>query len=356
MEKKRYSNFDIKAILGKSVEEVNAIIADKEKHIKKITIPKKNGSPRHVVAPDGDLKWILKGIYWRVLKKYKAHDAAHGFVLKRGIGTNSTVHVGANSVGKIDIENFFDSISTDHLKNCLFGNKNLCRLCRNYEKMLDGECNPSLYKNKEQNFPHKCEEIKAVFIPEFCNATGYESLLLKIIELCTINGFTVQGYPTSPTIANIVMRGFDKTMSEYCKEKEINYTRYADDLAFSSKTLTKHQLRNVTKKKAYSLLWAYKFNPNRKKTMYKSKAGRLKICGVVVNVKKNVQRSLIHLFRAKVHHATVMHADKTTKARIKHLKGWASFLMSINPVKGNYYMSKLADFETAKFNNKKKMV
>jgi hypothetical protein len=41
--------------------------------------------------------------------------------------------------------------------------------------------------------------------------------------------------------------------------------------------------------------------------------------------------------------------EKTTKGRIRRLKGWASFLMSINHDKGKYYMDKLLAFEKAKF-------
>jgi len=348
-EKQIHKNFDIEKIFGKPVQEVDAILANKESHIHKITIPKKDGSPRNVIAPGKDLKYIQKSLYWRFFRRYKPHEAAHGFVAKKGISTNADFHVGANAVGKIDISSFFDTISEDHLKNVLFGNKHICRYCRNYERMIDGRCNPSLYKNKAQNFECKCDEIKAVFIPNFCEETGYESLFKRIIDACTYHGFTAQGFPTSPIIANIVMRGFDGTMHDYCKENGITYTRYADDLAFSSKTHSKEELQKLTLKKAYQQLWAYKFKPNRKKTIYKSKAGRLKICGVVVNEHKNIQRNVLHKFRAKVHHAIVKFPDRTTKTRIRQLKGYASFVMSINHNKGKYYMDKLLAFEKEKF-------
>ena len=103
-------NFDIPKILGKPLEEIDAIIQDKEKQINKIIIPKKDGSPRHVIAPGKDLKYIQKSIYWKLFRRYKAHDAAHGFIAKRGIATNADLHVGAKSIGKIDISDFFDSI------------------------------------------------------------------------------------------------------------------------------------------------------------------------------------------------------------------------------------------------------
>lgn len=348
-----YSYFDLPKIFGKPLKEVDEIISDMESHIHQIKIPKKDGSPRIVSAPDQPLKYIQKSIYWRLLKLYRPHDAAHGFVAKRGISTNADRHVGAMSVGKIDIKSFFDSVSVEnHMNNILFGNKNVCRKCKHYERMLDGKCHPSLYKNSSEDFENKCEEIKAVVIPNFCEETGYQSLFKRIIAICTYNGFTAQGFPTSPVIANLSLRGFDKTISEYCKENEIEYTRYADDLAFSSKKLGKQELRDMTMKVAYKYLRAYHFQPNLKKTIYKSRSGRLKICGVVVNVRKNIPRKALDLFRAKVHHAITMYPEKTTKTRMRELIGYCSFLMSINPNKAAPYMKRLLDFKKKKFKTK----
>jgi len=345
----KFSNFDFKKIFGRSVEEIDAITADKEKHIKRFTIPKRDGSPRIVIAPDHNLKYLQKMIYFRFLRRYSCHDAAHGFVPKRGIVTNAQLHVGARSVGKIDIKKFFDTVNENHLKNCLFGNKNICRYCKNYVRMLDGKCHPSLYKNKAENFEYKCEEIKATFIPKYCEQTGYESLFKRIIDVCTYNGTTAQGFPTSPMLANIVMRGFDMAMTEHCKDTDIVYSRYADALAFSSMTMSARELLENTRTKAYRLLWAFGFLPKKEKTKYRSKGSRLKICGSVVNDKTSVQRKDVLIFRSKVHHAIVKFPEQTTKARLRELKGWASFLMSADLVKGQKYMKMLTDFEAVKF-------
>ena len=349
MNQEKTFNFDFKAIFGKPVGEVDDVIKNKESHIKRFTIPKKDGSSRTILAPDSNLKYIEKMVYYKLLKRYSYSSAANGFIPKRGIVTNAMPHIGANAVGKIDIAKFFDSISENHLKNCLFGNKNVCRFCNKYTRMLDGKCHPSLYKNKLQNFEFKCEEIKAMFIPNYCEQTGYQSLFKRVIDVCTYNGFTAQGFPTSPMIANIVMRGFDKSMLEYCKENDITYTRYADDLAFSSPVLTADELMEKTKKKAYALLWAYNFKPKREKTRYRAQGARLKICGIVVNEKLSVQKSVVKKFRAKVHHAICKYPDRTTKSRIRSLKGWASFLMSVDKPKGEKYMHLLTEFENRKF-------
>lgn len=220
-------------------------------------------------------------------------------------------------------------------------------MCKHYERMRNGLCNPSLYHNKTKEFKFRCEEIKAMFIPKYCEQTGYQSLFKRVIDLCTLDGFTAQGFPTSPMLANIVLRGFDQTMIEYCTQHDIIYSRYADDLAFSSKTLNKTELKKIIKKKVYRLLWAYGFQPNTKKTTWRSKGGCMKVCGVVVNVKTSVKRRLVRLFRAKVHHATVKNKKRTTKSEIRALKGWASYLMAIDHDKGKKYMDQLVAFEKA---------
>jgi len=343
------SNFNLERIFNKPIEHVDDIIKNIENHVRHIEIPKSDGSKRKILAPDSKLKYIQKGLYYKILMRYRPNVSAHGFVKKKGIVTNAIEHVKPLSFGHIDIKNFFDSISEKHLSNCLFGNKNICRFCNNYEGMLNGKCNPSLYKMKSNQFSHKCEEMKAVFIPEYCEKTGYESLFKRMIKLCTYKGFTAQGFPTSPILANIVLRGFDQKILQYCTENNIIYTRYADDLSFSSKAIEKDELKKLMQNMVYNNLRAFNFAPNKKKTFWKSNKGRIKICGVVVNEKLSVLRSSVHLFRAKVHNATVKDKDKTTKTILRKLKGWASYLMSIDKIKGQKYMGELKRFEDIKF-------
>jgi retron-type reverse transcriptase len=339
-----YSNFKLSEIFGQPLDKVDSLIKDIAMHVRNIEIPKKDGTKRKITAPDSALKYIQKTIYWRIFKRYKPNGCVHGFISKRGIVTNARMHVGAKSLGKIDIKSFFDTISEKHLKNSLFGNKHVCRYCKHYENMLEDKCNPSLYKNKNTNYPHKCEEIKAVHIPGYCEKTGYQSLIARIIKLCTINGVTAQGFPTSPILANIVLRGFDETMETYCKENSITYSRYADDLCFSSKVHDKRELKHLVQTKANRLLWAYGFEPNKEKTNWKSNAGRLLVCGVVVNKKTSVEKKTVNRFRSAVHHATVIDAKNTTRSEIRKLKGFASYLMSIDHKRGELYMQKLNRF------------
>jgi RNA-directed DNA polymerase len=342
------SNFNLEKIFGKPLAEVDDIINHMDDHVKHIEIPKKDGSKRKILAPDDSLKWIQKRLNWLIFLRYKPSANAQGFVKSKSIVSNAKVHVKPKSLGHVDIKNFFDTINEKHISNCIFGNKNICRLCNHYTDMMAGKCSPSIYKNKTANYPHKCEEMKAVFIPDYCERKEYDSLFKRIIKLCTYKNSAAQGFPTSPYIANIVLRGFDLKMQKIAEENGCQYTRYADDLTFSSKTHTKEELQKLFKDPAYRTLWGFGFEANKAKTYWKDR-GRFKVCGVVVNEKTNIMRRTIRTFRAKVHHAIVKHAERTTRGHIRKLKGWASYLMSVNLTQGQKYMKMLTDFEATKW-------
>jgi hypothetical protein len=342
------SNFNLENIFGKSLSEVDDIINNMGNHIRKFKIPKRTGGHRDLVAPDDQLKWIQKRLVWLIFMRYHPSDNSHGFIKERSIVTNAQNHVKPMSLGHIDIKNFFDTINGSHIKNCLFGNKNVCRYCKNYECMLKGECSPSIYHNKTTNYPHKCEELKALFIPDYCEKKNYDSLFARIIKLCTYNDSAVQGFPTSPYIANIVLRGFDVKIQKIAEDNGCIYSRYADDLTFSSKTHSSNELRSIFKDVVYRTLWGYGFCAKKEKTWWKDH-GRFSICGIVVNEKTNIKRKTVRIFRAEIHRATVKRKSTTTKKLIRKLKGWASYLMSVHPEHGNRYMTQLVNFEKEKW-------
>jgi retron-type reverse transcriptase len=337
-------NFDSHYFFGADPPFVKNIISNMEKHVTMAAIPKKDGSKRKILVPSPELKNIQRNLYYKFFKRYKHNSAAHGFVKKRGIVSNAKEHVGAKSMGIVDIKNFFNTISKDHLKNVLFGNKNICKCCANYPRMMCKECDPSIYKNNSTKFKYTCDELLAMFNDEYCLETGYISLFQKVINACTYNGFIAQGFPTSPIIANIVMVGFDKKLVKKFEPLGITYTRYADDLCFSSKVMSKEELKDACQIFVYKALWSFGFAPNRKKTLWKNCSSRLSVCGIVVNKKLSIRRRDVLKFRAKVHHITVKNKDTVTRAQYNSARGWASFLMSVDKEKGKKYYNQLAAF------------
>ncbi|HDR6217356.1 reverse transcriptase family protein [Bacillus cereus group sp. MYBK249-1] len=61
-----------------------------------------------------------------------------------------------------------------------------------------------------------------------------ENVLDEIVAITTLNGSLPQGAITSPQLSNILMRRIDIRIRKYCEKFKVEYTRYADDMLFSS--------------------------------------------------------------------------------------------------------------------------
>lgn len=161
-------------------------------------IPKHSGGYRTIEAPSAQLKSVQKHVLNWLQKEIKVlpHDSAHGFVPHRNCATSLQVHQQYKSRWflKIDIKNFFTSISTLQVHTALLSHPYIQHL----------------------------EDMHMLQLRE----------LLKVV---TFGGRLPQGAPTSPILANIVMIPYDYAIREYCKQHDLIYTRYADDILISSK-------------------------------------------------------------------------------------------------------------------------
>ncbi len=157
--------------------------------IEKLYLRKKNKlikSYREVYSVRTDtLKNVLKGLSTFLKESYIPSNAVHGYVHGRNIRTNAEMHLSKRYLLSVDISNFFGSITSDKV-------------------------------------------IKALLSVGFSDfATQH---LSKIV---TINNFLPPGYSTSPIISNIVVKAMDEDLL-HLSGNDCVYTRYADDLYFSS--------------------------------------------------------------------------------------------------------------------------
>ena len=85
-------------------------------HYRRYTIPKRNGGERPIWEPLPILKetqrWILRNIVERLL----VHGAAHGFLAGRSIATNAAVHNNSKVILKMDLKNFFPTVTMRRVK------------------------------------------------------------------------------------------------------------------------------------------------------------------------------------------------------------------------------------------------
>ena len=103
-----------------STKRLYALIYHKDNYYKSFKIKKRNGTDREIDAPDPYLRKIQKIILTEILyEKDLIHPNCEGFVKGRSIFTNAERHTQQNILWKIDIRDFFPSITTQRVVNTL---------------------------------------------------------------------------------------------------------------------------------------------------------------------------------------------------------------------------------------------
>ena len=241
-------------------------------------IPKKDGSSREICAPVYSLKIVQRWVLNNILYKIKVSPHSFGF-LKDGKGSPlvkcAEKHKNNLYVLKLDIKSFYPSIKRE----------------------------------------------KVYY--EFTNI-GYNSSVANLLtNICVYNGSLPQGAVTSAYLANIICRNLDFRIAGYCNRRDIAYTRYADDLTFSSDN-------RVVLKSIYStirkILLSEGFQLNEKKTLFLSPRCRKRVLGVTINDNSiKAPKELKRTIRSMIYNSFLTQ-DYTSNARIK---GYISYVNSI---------------------------
>ena len=224
-------------------------------------ISKKNGGVRSINAPVKGLKYILKALNLILQNISEPHYKATGFVPKKSIVSNAKYHVGNHYVYNIDLKDFFHSFD------------------RNRVKMGFMQAPFSLNGTKEP-----LAFLLACLCTHPFEVDGEQKIVLP------------QGAPTSPTITNILCQNLDRRLNGLAKRFKVNYSRYADDITFSSQT-------NIFKKEDFQkeLLRIIQDDQNlvlnEKKTRLQQSGYRQEVTGLTVNEKVNVSRKYIKELR-----------------------------------------------------------
>jgi retron-type reverse transcriptase len=232
------------ALLGLKRCYVVSVIFDSKSHYRLFKIKKRSGGFREICAPYPALIYMQNWIYKEILLKFKVNGSAHGFVKKRSILTNAIVHKGQNYLLKMDLKDFFPSISINWVVNVF-------------------------------------KEI------------GYTNdVAFYLASICCLEEVLPQGAPTSPMLSNVVASFMDKRLYKLCQEYKYNYTRYADDIAISGKYISSSFIGIATK-----VIQECGFVVNEKKTRLYGEKGNKIITGISlanndVRIPRSYRRSL----------------------------------------------------------------
>lgn len=224
------------------------------------SIRKKHGGVRQITAPMGRMRELLMSINDILTSIYEPTPWAYGFVPKRSVVDNARLHVGKRYVLNIDLHNFFPSITYEQVKSCLMAQ------------------------------PYSFSEYAAELIANLCVVCrdGHKHL--------------PQGFPTSPVLSNMVCAQMDSLLAELAQQNGVTYSRYADDMTFSSDNDVLHVPDGNFFAQAKSIIESFGFTLNEKKTRLQIRGRqRQEVTGLNVTDKVNTTRRYIREIRSQLY-------------------------------------------------------
>jgi len=245
---------------------------------REFTINKKSGGIRKIHAPVNGLKTIQRCLNLILQSIFEPGKAATGFVPGRSIVTNAMVHKGMHYVYNVDLKDFFPSIDFRRVKTCL--------------GLQPFELNDT--KADGRDF------LAFIIANLCCTSLDVERKSQEGLWKIETKSVLPQGAPTSPTITNIVSQKLDRKLSGLARRFGLNYSRYADDITFSS-------LHNVYQAgsefiiELNRIIERQRFDVNPKKTRLQKSCYRQEVTGLLVNEKPNVHRRYIKQVRTMIH-------------------------------------------------------
>ncbi len=232
-------------------------------------IPKRRGGQRSLMIPDGRLKHLQRRLLPLLEILYRPKPSVHGFVGSRSPITNADAHQGRPYLLNLDLENYFGVISRSRVGGML-------RAVGLSAPVADAICGLTIVANQ---------------LP--------------------------QGAPTSPLLANMVTYRLDKELTAFAKAHKLRYTRYADDLTFSSWVrpdflfITGEPETGIVPLETLDptlqgIILSNGFRLNPEKARWAGHKARKEVTGLVVNDFTNLRRTFIRNVRSSLYRVELL--------------------------------------------------
>ncbi|WP_437877693.1 reverse transcriptase family protein [Sorangium sp. So ce513] len=304
---------------------------DTSTHYRRWLIPKRDGSARVISSPKRELKraqrWALRNLF----EKLPVHAAAHGFLASRSIVTNAAAHAGADTIVKVDIKDFFPTITWRRVRGLL-------------RKAGVAEGPATLVALLATEAPRELVQFRG-----------------QTLHVATGPRVLPQGAPTSPAITNAICLRLDRRVSGLARKLGFRYTRYADDLTLSWRAPDAPDtaaLAGAARPRApvgallrglREILSSEGFRLHPSKTVVMRKGSRQKVTGLVVNgagegvPAARVPRERVRALRAAIRNRELGRPGKGET--LAQLKGLAAFVHMTDPVRGRAFLRRIEALE-----------
>lgn len=250
------------------------------------TIPKASGGVRTIHHPAKELKGLQRWLQRHVISRWPLHDSATAYRKGKSIRDNAEHHSQSRFLLKLDLEDFFPSITSTDVRRYL----------------MKGPPGTESWTNSDREL--------------FCEFT------------CRYGELTI-GAPSSPGLSNALAYDLDVLLHAIAEQYNLTYTRYADDLFFS--TRDRDVLQNVpalVENVLRDLAVPANLRLNHSKTRHLSKRHRRLVTGLVIGSRGEVSigRARKRYIRRQVHRLP----DLTLEERVE-LRGLLAYARGVEP-------------------------
>ncbi|HEX9996862.1 MAG TPA: reverse transcriptase domain-containing protein [Abditibacterium sp.] len=278
-------------------------------HYHRFQIPKKRGGMRNVSSPKTKLRRAQSFVLEQILAILPVHDAAVAF--RPGISTaqNAARHAGKSVVIRLDLKDFFPSVGFMRVK----------RLFQSF------------------GYNEGCATVFALI----CTEAPRVELALDGQKRHVAIGDRVlpQGACTSPALTNLLCRRLDARLAGLASKRGFVYSRYADDLVFSSDEPRADVGALLVL--AQKVVEDEKFVVNSEKTLVMKKQNRQSVTGLVVNAQNasgpRVSRDDLRKFRAFLHQFESQGREKMTEKlgqdALFYARGYLAYIQMSDPTR-----------------------
>lgn len=264
---------------------------------KEFRIPKRKGGFRKIEQPiDGGMEFLQQKLAeLEGMEEFKPSYFAHAFMRGRNIVTCAKPHFGNKYIARMDIHDFFGSVTLE--KFTKYVDRHFKKYAKPRRKQLIDAITPCFkYDEKTKSF---------TYLP--------------------------QGAPTSPFLSNVYLRFIDWKIAWLCAEKQVVYTRYADDMFFSADDLKKVYGAMAA---ASNYLKRLELEENKEKRKVMKQGQRMDVVGIVLNEKFQIPKRTRKIIRAILHNA-----EKSGEELTNEQKGLINFKHMVDtyekPLKDN---------------------
>ena len=256
-------------------------------YYRKFFIQKKNGKQREINEPYTTLKEIQYWILNNLLENIKPSIFAKAYIKNGKLTNNVKFHKKQNIVIKIDIVDFFQSISAKQIFYLIYD-------------------------------------------------LGYtKSVASLIANLCCLNSGLPQGAPTSPYLSNLFAKSLDKRIGNYVISKGYRYTRYSDDITISGDIDREEVGKIISTIKI--ILKDFDLSINKNKLRVLRNSNRQVVTGIIVNNRKlSISREVKKKIRQEVYYIDKYGLDSHIKFikehrgnYLNHLRGKVNWVLTI---------------------------